>query len=159
MSRWKIVFVSVFCLMVIASSVCGQSQGAPEQHSDYHLNTVECFLGASTGSGDSGFTMGVNYERRLSELMGLGFFNDYTMGDMDRWTIGMPVFFHPYKEWRFVVAPGVQHKSGDTDFLLRGGVGYEFKLEESWVVVPQFNLDFADGDTICVFGASIGYRF
>jgi len=159
MSRWKIVFVSVFCLMVMAGSACGQSDRNLEQHSGYHINTVELFLGASTGDGDSGFTTGVTYEHRLSELMGLGFFNEYTMGDMDRWTIGMPVFFHPHEGWRFVVAPGVQHKNGDDDFLLRGGVGYEFELAESWVVVPQFNLDFADGDTICVFGASIGCRF
>ena len=157
MSRWKIVFMSVFCLTVAAGSAYGQ--GASGQLSDYHLNTVECFLGASAGDGESGFTLGVSYERRLSDMMGLGFFNEYTMGDMDRWTIGLPVFFHPDEGWRFVVAPGMQHRDGDTDFLLRGGVGYEFELEDDWVVVPQFNLDFADGDTICVFGASIGYKF
>jgi hypothetical protein len=159
MSKWKIVFVSVFCLTVMAGSAYGQGSGASEQFSDYYINTVECFLGASTGDSDSGFTVGVNYERRLSESVGLGFFNEYSMGDMDRWTIGVPVFFHPHEGWRFMVAPGMQHRNGDDDFLLRGGVGYEFELEENWVVVPQFNLDFADGDTICVFGASIGYRF
>ncbi len=159
MSRWKIVFVSVFCLTAVAGSACGQSRGASGQLPDYHLNTVECFLGASAGDGESGFTLGVSYERRFSDLIGVGFFNEYTMGDMDRWTIGLPVFFHPDEGWRFVVAPGMQHRDGDTDFLLRGGVGYEFELEQDWVVVPQFNLDFADGDAICVFGASIGYRF
>jgi len=154
MSRWKIVFVSVFCLIVTVGSVCG----APEQFSDY-LNTTECFLGASFGDGDGGFTIGVNYERRLSELIGAGFFYENTMGGDDRWTIGVPVFFHPHEGWRFVVAPGMQRKDGDTDFLLRGGVGYEFELDNSWILVPQFNLDFTDGDTICVAGASIGYRF
>lgn len=158
MSRWKIVFVSVFCLMVMAGSACGQSYGDPQQYSDYP-NTVELFLGASSGDGDSGFTIGPVYERRLSELIGIGFFNEYALGDMDKWSIGLPVFFHPHEGWRFVVAPGMQHKNGDDDFLLRAGVGYELELAESWIVVPQFNLDFADGDTICVFGASIGYRF
>jgi hypothetical protein len=155
MSRWKIVFVSVFCLMVMAGSACGQGEGSLGQHSD----CVELLLGASTESGDAGFTVGVNYEHRLSDLIGVGFFNDYTIGDLDRWTVGAPVFFHPHEGWRFVVAPGLQHRDGDNDFLLRTGVGYEFEMAESWVVVPQFNLDFAGGDTICVFGASIGYRF
>lgn len=159
MSRWKIIFASVFCLTVMAGGAYGQSSGAPEQHSDYYLNTIELFLGASSGDGDSGFTMGPTYERRLSELIGIGFFNEYAMGDMDKWSIGLPVFFHPNEGWRFVVAPGMQHKGGDTDFLLRAGVGYELELAESWIVVPQLNLDFADGDTIYVFGASIGYRF
>ncbi len=159
MSRWKIVFVSVFCLIVMAGSVRGQSDGNLEQYSDYHINTVELFLGGSAGGGDSGFTMGVTYECRLSELIGVGCFYEYSMGDMDKWIIGVPLFFHPHEGWRFVVAPGLQHKSGDTDFLLRGGVGYEFELAESWILVPQFNLDFSDGDTICVAGASIGYRF
>jgi hypothetical protein len=31
----------------------------------------------------------------------MGGFYEYLSGDFDKWSIGIPLFLHPYKGWRF----------------------------------------------------------
>jgi len=129
----------------------------------YHTNLVELFLGNTYEDGDhgseNGFSVGLVYERRLDKLFGIGGFYEYVAGDFDKWSVGIPLFIHPYKEFRFTLAPGLEHRNGDDEFLFRLGVGYEFKLSKRWVWMPEFNVDFVDGQEAYVFGLAIGYGF
>jgi len=129
----------------------------------YHRNMAELFLGntyedADHGS-ENGFTVGITYERRLSELLGFGGFYEYAAGDFDKWSIGVPLFIHPHEGWRFALAPGLEHRDSDDEFLFRTGVAYEFELSEQWVMIPEFNFDFVDGEEALVFGISFGFGF
>ena len=108
---------------------------------------------------ENGFTIGLTYERRFSELLGIGGFYEYAAGDFDKWSIGVPLFIHPHEGWRFVLAPGLEHRHGDDEFLFRTGVAYEFELSERWVMVPEFNVDFVDGEEAFAFGLSFGFGF
>jgi hypothetical protein len=71
----------------------------------------------------------------------------------------VPLFIHPYKGFRFALAPGLEHRHGDDEFLFRTGVGYEFILSERWIMMPEFNVDFVDGQEAFVFGLTLGYGF
>ncbi|MHC4573319.1 MAG: hypothetical protein ACYS76_04190 [Planctomycetota bacterium] len=162
---WKGFWATTFCLMVIAftAAAAQQEHGEHEQARHYHINMAEIFLGgtyedAEHGS-ENGFTVGFTYERRLNELLGVGGFYEYAAGDFDKWSVGAPLFIHPHEGWRFALAPGLEHRDGDDEFLFRTGVGYEFKLSERWVMIPEFNVDFVDGEEAYVFGVSFGFGF
>jgi hypothetical protein len=161
----KIVLVTALCLMVMATPVRSAEQvhGEHDQAHHHHLNTAEVFIGGTYeddehGSED-GFTVGFIYERRLNELLGVGGFYEYAAGDFDKWSIGAPLFIHPHQGWRFVLAPGLEHRDSDDEFLFRTGVGYELELSERWVMIPEFNVDFVDSEESYVFGVSFGYGF
>jgi hypothetical protein len=161
----KIVFIITLFLIVKAASVSAgeQGNGEHEQAHHYHLNTAEVFIGGTYEDGEhgseNGFSIGLVYERRLNNIFGTGAFYEYTAGDFDKWSIGVPLFIHPYKGWRFALAPGLEHRDSDDEFLFRTGVGYEFELSERWVIIPEFNVDFVDSEESYVFGVSFGFGF
>jgi hypothetical protein len=130
---------------------------------EHHPNAVELFLGNTYERADdetaNGFSVGVTYERRLSDLLGVGGFYEYAAGDFDKWSIGVPLFVHPYGGWRLDLAPGLEHRDGEDEFLFRAGVAYEFELSERWAVMPEFNVDFVNGEQAFVFGLSCGFGF
>ncbi|MHC4666625.1 MAG: hypothetical protein ACYS9T_11840 [Planctomycetota bacterium] len=168
MSMWtcrKIVLVTALCLLVMAGPVpaAEQPEGEHEQARHYHLNMAEVFIGGTYEDGgegsEDGFTVGFTYERRLNELLGVGGFYEYAAGDFDKWSIGAPLFIHPHEGWRFALAPGMEHRDSDDEFLFRTGVGYEFEMSERWVMMPEFNVDFVDGEEAYVFGVSFGFGF
>lgn len=162
---WKVALVSAVYLAVAAPQLYATEQvhAAHQDSGHYHRNMAELFLGntyedAGHGS-ENGFTIGFTYERRVSELLGFGGFYEYAAGDFDKWSIGVPLFIHPYGGFRFALAPGLEHRHGDDEFLFRTGVAYEFELSERWVMIPEFNIDFVDGEEAFVYGLSFGFGF
>lgn len=129
----------------------------------YHRNMAELFLGSTYEDRDhgseNGVTIGLTYERRLTEFLGFGDFYEYAVGYFDKWSIGVPLFIHLYEGWRFALAPGLEHRESDDEFLFCTGAAYEFELSEPWVMLPEFNVDFEDGEEALVFGLSFGFGF
>jgi len=103
--------------------------------------------------------VGFTYERRLSALWGVGGSYEYAAGDFDKWSIAVPLFIHPYKGWRFELAPGLEHKKSEDAFLLRIGAAYEFMLSNRWMLIPEIAVDFVDGDEAVVYGLAFGFGF
>jgi len=160
----KVALVVVVQMMAISRPALPADVGAEahkEAHHSYHRDMVEFFVGDTyedgERGGEHGFSVGVAYERRLSQLLGVGGFYEYAAGDFDKWSIGIPLFIHPYEGWRFALAPGLEHRHGDNEFLFRTGVAYEFELSDQWVMIPEFNVDFVDGEEAFVFGLSFGF--
>ncbi|UCG67222.1 MAG: hypothetical protein JSW12_09655 [Deltaproteobacteria bacterium] len=120
---------------------------------------MELFVGDTHEHGEDGFTVGLTYEYRLNELFGIGGFAEYTGGHFDKWSAGVPLFMRPYGEFRFAFAPGFEHNHDEEEFLFRAGVAYEFKLSDPWVLVPELNVDFVDGEEVYVFGLAIGFGY
>jgi uncharacterized protein involved in copper resistance len=84
---------------------------------------------------------------------------EYAAGDFDKWSISVPLFIHPYKGWRFELAPGVEHKKSKDEFLLRIGAAYEFMLSDRWMLIPEIAVDVVDGDEAIVYGLAFGFGF
>ena len=161
----KIAFVGALYLAITAPRLLAAEpdQAAHPHAGHHHLNVVELFLGnthedAHNGS-ENGFTVGFTYERRLSALWGVGGAYEYAAGDFDKWSIGVPFFIHPYKGWRFELAPGLEHKKGEDEFLFRIGAAYEITLSDRWMLIPEIAVDFVDGDEAVVYGLAFGFGF
>ena len=71
-------------------------------------NEISGFLGATDSTdGESGSSVGVDYERRLSGPFGIGAVVEYTGSGLREGVAGITLNFHPWKELKVVGAPGV----------------------------------------------------
>jgi carbohydrate-selective porin OprB len=142
----------IFVFLAILSAEAGaesETQGG---------QSVGFFVGNRDEGSSNGFTVGAEYEYRLSKLLGIGGFAEYAGGDFDSLVLGVPVTFHPLAGWAFQLAPGVEFNSG-TELLFRIGAGYEFEISPQWSLVPKLSVDFVDGDSVFVYGLRGAYKF
>ena len=157
--RWSVILpLAVFLLMIPLEIPAGENEREDHEGAHLYMHRVELFLGNTHDEGEDGFSVGLAYERRLSELFGVGGIVEYTGGDFDMWLAGAPIFIHPFKGFRFLLAPGIEHKHGENEFLFRAGLAYEFEFDR-WSITPEFNIDFVDGEEALVYGLSFGYGF
>jgi hypothetical protein len=119
---------------------------------------LELFLGNTNEDSENGFTVGLAYGYRLTELFGAGAFWEYAADPFDKWSAAVALLIYPYKGLRFELAPGLEHDEGENEFLFRTGVAYEFEIGR-WSITPEFNVDFVDGEESYVYGLSFGWGF
>ena len=155
------LLVAVFWVMIPVKIWAGEAERNHKKETPEHHHGVELFLGNTQDDGENAFSIGLTYEYRLSELFGIGGLIEYAGEDFREWILAVPFFLHPYKGWRFLVAPGIDidDEDGDNNFLFRAGAAYEFEIAERWSITPEFNVDFVDGDEVLVYGLSFGYGF
>lgn len=149
---------------------------------EFHRHHLSVFLGATTadvevhggegnagtqsGGGEAGgetertteASIGLDYEYRLSRLLGIGFLFDYVGGDARASVAGIPVFLHPAGGLKLLAAPGLEHHEGENEFLVRLGLGYQFDIGR-WAITPGASVDFVDGDEVYIYGLYIGRGF
>ncbi len=143
----------------------------------YEPNEISGFVGLTDEKGhDPEFTLGLDYERRLSLHWGVGGLIDYAGGDLRNTLFAVPVFWHPTRDWKIIAAPGIEFHSGrgstahgeggtgksegsqgeadedETYFLFRLGTTYHFHLTENWDVAPALFIDFVNGERVWVYG-------
>ena len=99
------LFVASF-LFIAWSTV---SEGAA--HS-FHRHHAALFIGNTQDDGSKrGLSVGMEYEYRINQWVGLGGMVEYAGGDFEHLLIAVPLFIHPYKDWNFGVAAGTEiHK-------------------------------------------------
>jgi len=158
------VFVIIVALMFPSMAVA-EEEHAGSDHS-LHKHHVALFLGNTQDEhGDSGISVGVDYEHRINKWLGVGGFVEYAGGDLENLRIGIPLFIHPYKEWRLLAAIGGEiykdqvSNEKDRGFVFRTGVGYLFPVGKDITVAPEFFVDFSEHETLFTYGLSVGYGF
>jgi hypothetical protein len=132
---------------------------ADETEGGYDLNTAGVFFGL-TGEDrrDTGYTIALTYERRLSESFGVGVEAERVFGDLEFWVATVPFAYH-YKAWKFFAGPGIEMPDdGSNEFLARIGGEYAFEAGR-WEIAPTLALDFVDGETETVGGLGFLYGF
>jgi hypothetical protein len=150
-------------------------EGAEHHGYGYHPNHIALFFGVTDEEGhDLEFTLGFDYERRLSQRWGVGVMIDHAGGGLRNSVLGVPVFWHPGGKWKLWAAPGVEYHNGrgqvveghgehgeidedETYFLVRLGVGYDIPLGGSWGLTPNLNVDFVEGERVWVYGVAFTF--
>ncbi|MFC1822562.1 hypothetical protein ACFL9T_07630 [Thermodesulfobacteriota bacterium] len=157
--RWiQLMTLTIVCLFGFTASAEEVDQKAGEKEEDYR-NRIAFFGGNTQDGSENGLSGGLSYEFFLGSHFGVGGAVEYAGGDFDSWVIIAPLFLHPYAGWGFWVAPGVEIEDGETNFLFRIGLGYEFELWPRWSLGPEFNADFSDGETKLVYGLTLSLKF
>jgi hypothetical protein len=129
---------------------------APEEE---RLNRIGLFLGATSKVDETAFAFGGEYERRLSEPLGLGLVLEWTPGLREPVLAAPAVYLHPVGELVVLLSPGVTFEEGGK-FLFRFGVAWEFELGGGFSVAPTVNYDLvADVGDAIVWGVITSYSF
>lgn len=112
-----------------------------------------------SGHGD-GFTVGLDYEYRLNDLLGIGTVIEYAAGDLEAWTFLAVADIHITPQWIVQVGPGHERTSKHNLFVARLGTLYEFEFEGGWTIAPQVHFDYhEDDDNAIVWGLAVGKSF
>jgi hypothetical protein len=145
-------------LLVAAGLVLLSTTGGVWAQESGNRHAVAVFLGDTYDDGDHGFTLGLDYEYRLSRWLGLGGMVDF-VGSGDReYVVGVPLFLHATKRLTFELAAGMERAGGSNNALVRLGAMYGIPLGPV-DLVPSFMLDFVDSDTVYVFGVAFAWKF
>ena len=145
--------------LVAASGLCEEMHVEDHGH-EYHKHHVAVFLGNTHDyHSEDTFTVGVDYEYRFSQYVGLGALVDFAGTKFDITVLGGGLFFHPWNDLRVLAAGGNEHHSGDDEFLVRLGVMYDFFIND-WSVSPTVNVDLLEsGHENWIYGIALGRGF
>ncbi|MCK4922553.1 MAG: hypothetical protein KAS71_15980 [Bacteroidales bacterium] len=181
MKKLMITFFALFCF-VFSNTVFSQHEEehhavSDDHHEDSHSgghahkNHMAVFTGATNNitHHSTGFTIGIDYEYRISNLIGLGLGGEYISIGSGEILGSIPIFIHPMNNMKIVTAPLVifaeehhddeHHESTgkEASFAFRIGGGYDFHLGKV-VFGPTVNFDIGSSKAL-VFGLSIGFGF
>lgn len=166
---WKLVrcrpaFVAALLALALATARAVHAQeGARDpgtEEGTSRRNSLGLFTGITLDDDKASFTLGLDYERRLSRQLGVGVLFDRAFDGERIFLVAPALFWHPVGALRLDAAPGVEVNQGDEDeFVFRIAADYDFELTERWSVAPNVNLDFVSGGRVWVLGAEIAYRF
>ncbi|NOZ47628.1 MAG: hypothetical protein GXO79_12730 [Chlorobi bacterium] len=149
-----------------------------EQHADnheykIHNNHIALLIGATTNLSHNLalFSLGFDYEHKtklLHNKLGIGFGSELLMGQTTEILAGIPIFYHPLKNFTLLAEPLIslakEHNSYTNDeaklkasFAIRVGTNYNIHINKI-SVSPVLYFDF--GETISiVYGLGIGIGF
>jgi outer membrane scaffolding protein for murein synthesis (MipA/OmpV family) len=159
-SMKKTILMAVCIVAALTLGAKAEDGHKTEDHHHGHKHHVAVFFGGTHDYHDeNAFTLGLDYEYRLTELLGAGALIDYAGGDIESAVIGGGLFIHPWQDLRFLTAVGKEIHNGHNEFLVRLGVMYDFHLE-GWTLSPTINVDLLESDhQNVVYGIAFGRGF
>lgn len=153
-------------LVLLLSVVLPVTNGFAQEHGhgsatghDYHENLPSVFFGFTGETRrDYGTTLGIGYERRVSNTLGVGVLAERTYGDLDFWVYAVPFSYRTGK-WKLLAAPGIEDSDHGTEFLFRVGAEYAIKISDDWELAPSLSIDFVGSDQLGVIGVALAKGF
>lgn len=123
-------------------------------------NHLSLFLGDTHIDGEGNNpTIGLDYEYRVNELLGLGAVYEKAYGDLDATTSLLVADIHLQNGLIFQVGPGIECRHSENVNVGRAGVLYEFELDR-FTLSPQLHWDYHDhGENAVVLGLAFGFSF
>jgi hypothetical protein len=164
------VLALVAFLPATASEANEDSSAETHEHAEHERNEIGVFLGVTTGgeavqgaNEDTTATIGIEYRRNLSSIVGLGFLAEYSGGERRNFVGMLPASFMLGSHAQVIVGAGWEQSSGHSgsghEFVGRVGFGYSIGLVPGNTIRPEINVDFVDGEELVVVGATIGWGF
>ncbi len=131
---------------------------AGEEEGPHHVSLVIAATDIR-GEDESAFTLGLDYEYRLSQRLGVGFVAEHAFGEINSTTLIAAADVHLWQGFAVQLGPGVEFADGESFLMGRIGTVYEFELGSGFTFAPQVHYDFSDGEDAFVFGAAVGRAF
>lgn len=159
--RLAVVAALMIGLMISATSLAENTHdaGEAEHGQGFHKNLIGGFIGI-TGEErrERALTLGIDYERRITEVIGVGFGLERALGDLEFTVLTLGLAIHIDK-WKLLVAPGVEIDDFEKEHeLIRLGIEYTFEMS-GYELAPKFMVDFVEGDTVLIGGVSFFWGF
>lgn len=148
-----VIAAASLALVLMPGAACAEDTHDEHHGShDFHANVFGVFGGITDEDHhDPAFTLGLEYERRLSAEFGIGVIAERAFGDLDFSVYAVPFAYHA-GHLKLYAAPGIEDsRHHGSEFLFRLGAEYGFAVGE-YEISPQFNIDFVDGEEALVLG-------
>tara|TARA_Y100000815_G_scaffold259002_1_gene269022 strand:+ start:773 stop:1258 length:486 start_codon:yes stop_codon:yes gene_type:complete len=144
-------------LLLILSVQAFSTNASEHEHSPNHISL---FIGHTDFSEHgNGETVGIDYEYRVSPLLGLGSVVEYAFGSLDALTVLAVADIHLTDQFIIQVGPGYEYTSEHEFFVSRLGALYEFRYS-GYTFSPQFHFDYHEGvGSSKVAGLAVGFDF
>jgi len=126
----------------------------PRSPSKRHV--ARAFVGGTTERAGGGFTLGGQYEYRLTEDWGVGALADVTFGSDTAFVLGAAGYWHPIERLTLLAAPGVDFDKDD--FFVRLGGSFEFAVKE-FLIGPALYVDLGAKGTPILAGLIASFDF
>ncbi len=125
-----------------------------------HPHHLSLLVAGSSTTDEDAFTLGIDYEYRVSGFLGLGTVVEYAFTPFDETTLLAVADLHVWRGFAVQTGPGVAFAEGEEFFAYRVGGLYEFELEGDFTVSPQIHYDYVSGlgDPL-VYVIAFGYGF
>lgn len=135
-------------------------EGEEGEDGEENRNRIGLFLGVTHKPSEDNGSFGLEYERRLSDLFGIGLLWESSPSLRER-VLALPaLFLHPVGGLGVLLAPGVEHEEGEDLFLFRVGLSWDFELGGGFTLAPGVNYDFVEGpNDAFVYGFVVSYGF
>lgn len=147
--------------LLSVSAVNADSHAMPASTEGFHAPHHLSLLAADThmrGHGDYS-TLGLDYEYRVSQLLGLGVVLEHAYDGLDATTALAVADVHLYKGLAMQLGPGVEIAHKHSIFVSRVGLLYEFEFD-SFTLSPQMHWDYHEHhENALVAGIAMGLSF
>ena len=172
-----IVFATTLPAVSVAQEHHSETDAA---EGEFHKNRLSLFTGGTTESTDgetsTSFSIGLEYERRLSRLVGLAGGGELALGGEERDAlVGLYFLLHATEGLVLAAGPGIEfakerHSEGEVEAQeesgtethagLRIGLLYEFEVGHRYSIAPSVYTDFIEGkEPTLVWGLAFGVGF
>lgn len=165
--RWMPLML-LSLVLIEGSAVAQEPQGEREEMWVTHPNHISVLVADTTEHGDeesqSAFTVGVDYEYRVSRFLGLGAVAERAIDPLSTTTALGVADMHAWRGLAFQTGPGFERlgaregKETETKFVYRVGALYEVERGR-FTVSPQIHLDVAHNSHSLIFAVAFGFGF
>ena len=156
----KVLSIGLGMLGLIFSTLTYSEEAVEETHIPHGPHHFSVLLADTHIDGEgNNATLGLDYEYRVSSLLGLGTVLEHASGDLEATTLLAVTDVHLYEGLIMQIGPGYEHRDGDNVFVARTGFLYEFEYE-NFTLSPQLHWDYHSGETNAfVAGIALGFSF
>ncbi|MBK7538748.1 MAG: hypothetical protein IPI49_25955 [Myxococcales bacterium] len=116
------------------------------------------FVGATSVEGATGFTIGLDYERRFGRWGTALILDLARLHGANHLVVAPALVVHPWAGLKALVAVGLEHSDAHDVLVVRIAAGYDVHLG-AWSIGPLAAVDRADGSSAVVWGVSAGLGF
>ena len=152
-SRKIIIVTALWLIAFLPENIWGQE----EKESPKGKSDISLFLGGTSNSDATAFTIGLDYQYRLSRVFGVGAILDHAAGEISSTLVAPALFLH-VKQLSFTVAPAAEFSDDGTAFVFRVGAEYEFEISKFTIFPAIFYDTERGGEPALVYGLSFGYE-
>ncbi|MCQ8850138.1 hypothetical protein NQT74_16240 [Alteromonas stellipolaris] len=151
------IAIGLITALAFAPTVAAKGNAHHWQTSPHHLSAL---VGTTyTEECGNAFTLGIDYEYRISDFLGLGFVAEYAFEDLDAYTYLLVADFHITNHFIAQIGPGVEFHGSHKMEVARLGLLYEFEIS-GITVSPQLHYDYhRNHKSAVVAGLAIGMSF
>ena len=151
------IALGLVAALVFAPVVVAKGNAHHWETSPHHLSAL---VGTTyTKECGNAFTLGIDYEYRVSDFLGVGFVAEYAFEDLDAYTYLLVADLHITNNFIAQIVPGVEFHGSHKMEVARLGFLYEFEVL-GVTISPQLHYDYhRNNKSAVVAGLAIGMSF